>query len=98
MPWGGSGRGPSRLCRRSLRHSRIQTRMSGAVATNALGRIGPGAEPAVPTLIAAILDPDAVVQDTAVTALREIGPAAVPALIAALKDETRMSGKSPPIP
>jgi hypothetical protein len=58
-------------------------------AAGALGKIGPGAEKAVPALIQALKDEDRWVREAAAGALGKIGPGAekaVPALIQALKD------------
>ncbi len=70
-------------------------------AASALGKIGPGAEPAIPQLRIAMRDTESsavpmvhiVISagDEAAKALGSIGPAAVPELIAALKDISKVA-------
>jgi len=62
------------------------------IAAQALGKIGPAAEAAVPSLIKALADEAWRVRSSVARALGEIGPAAkaaVPSLINALADENR---------
>ena len=55
-------------------------------AAQALGRLGPAAEPAVEPLVAAFSDDDLYLRGAAAVALGKIGSAAVPALVKALAD------------
>jgi HEAT repeat protein len=62
------------------------------MALEALGRIGPGAKPAVPTIVSQLRDDRADVRRIAALALGRIGPAAkeaTPRLLRALRDEHR---------
>jgi len=61
-----------------------------STAAEALGKIGPDAVPAVPSLMTALKDQEAFVQIAAAEALGQIGPTAaqaVPSLMTALKDK-----------
>jgi HEAT repeat protein len=64
-------------------------------AANALNRIGPRAEPAVPALAMAISDPEPFVREEAVSALGSTGAAAaVPALVEALRGDGTLASTS----
>jgi hypothetical protein len=56
-----------------------------AAAAQWLGRLGPEASPAVPTLARAIYDQDMIVSRSALTALGRIGKVSLPCLIEALR-------------
>lgn len=81
------------LCMRPAKPSEVlgnrQVRMR-FVAALSLCALGPAAKPAVPTLQAALTDPEPMVREAAALALGRIGPgakAAVPALTKAAADE-----------
>lgn len=69
----------------ALHHANPQTRQGAA---KALARMGPGAKPAIPDLIATLDDEDEDVRKQAIRALGQIGPDAadaIPALVGELK-------------
>jgi HEAT repeat protein len=66
-------------------------------AVDSLGKIGPAAAEALQALTAAPKDPDGEVRKwAALVALRKIGASAVPTLVTALQDLTKMSGGTLP--